>query len=245
MTNADGVATVLFKLPMNSDVLMASVRGGIGGWDGAQLFIKVLEDEPVLVELVSEVSTVYLGEEVNILAKVMGRHSGAPMPQAIVSWAYSSLVIPPSLTDSNGEASVCFKPDQLGEHRLKASVDGDDANSKILTFSVLDPLSSPIHAQIQSVVAAKNPISFGESARFTATIVSTVTQQPMPNREVFVSVSIPISIPISKSIPNTTDELGQVRGEYQPAQGGSVTYVVKVRNPGGTVESGGMTVFVL
>jgi hypothetical protein len=178
MTNADGVATVLFKLPMNSDVLMASVRGGIGGWDGAQLFIKVLKPEPAIEEVISPEQQIHVGAVTEAWAKVVTRHSGHPMEGVEVVWAYPGLRLPSSLSDSNGLAPVIFVPKKAGEYDLIATAGDGNPGSGAKTFTVLD------WSRMMSKFEGGGSYQVEQSAEIRFLVISTVNGVPIADKEI-------------------------------------------------------------
>ncbi|WP_415773520.1 hypothetical protein [Pseudomonas sp. LB3P38] len=227
-TDVDGNATVRFRLEASgSKVLTASVRGGEGGWDAAQLLFTVLEDEWVIEELTSTKPIIYQGEQVNAVAKVVTRRHGVAVEKAVVSWSFPSLELSPSNSDAQGFASVEFSPTQLGEYDLTASVSGVTPSSKTMAVKVLDPVT-PDHATIQSFVASKNPCSPWEYVTVTASIISTLSKEPMPNREVFMSFDG------GAYFPTKTDGAGKVSHTARLATSGSLRWDIKVQNLGGT-----------
>ncbi|WP_347901688.1 hypothetical protein [Pseudomonas purpurea] len=238
-TDAEGKASVRFRLGAPGDaVLVASVRGGLGGWDTASLLFTTQEDALLLEGLSTEKPTVYLGEEAAAQARVVYGRSGAPAHGAQVSWSFPQLQLLPSLTDADGSTSVKFKPANIGTFDLIATTSGSGSASKSQAFTVLDPLTDPTHAKVAAVTASKNPVGIREYVTFTARIVATVSGDPMPGREVFYSVAG------SGYLSATTDHKGELSRIYSPLEAGGLSFSVELRNPGGTTESGSVTVTV-
>lgn len=238
MTDVDGVATVLFKLPMSSDVLMASVRGGVGGWDVAQLPLRVLEDEPVIEKIVCDEPTVYLGDNANAGVFVVTRHHGLAMENIDVAWSFPGLELTPSSTDANGFTSVEFKPRSLGEHDLTVVVGKQNPDSKVQRFSVRDPVTSPDHAMISEVRAEKDPIRVPEYARVNVRVLSTNSHQPLQGRAVYYRVSS------DQLLMERTDEGGWAQLSYRAYTQGIFTFFIEVHNPGGGVEQCSLSITV-
>jgi hypothetical protein len=236
MTNADGVATVWFKLPTSSDALMASVRGGVGGWDVAQLLITVLADEPVIEKIVCDEPTVYLGDNANAGVFVVTRHHGLAMENIDVAWSFPGLELTPSSTDANGFTSVEFKPRSLGEHDLTAVVGSQNPDLKALRFSVRDPVTSPDHATITEI-HARNPIRVLDYVQIRVSVMSTVVQQPIPGRRVVWKA-------LNAETTLVTDHDGWVGVTYRAYQPGALTFMFEVQNPGGGVERRSLSITV-
>ncbi|MGF6703839.1 hypothetical protein [Pseudomonas frederiksbergensis] len=237
MTGIDGVATVWFKLPMNSDALMASVQGGVGGWDVAHLLFSVLEDELVIEKIVCDEPTVYLGDNANAGVFVVTRHHGLAMENIDVAWSFPGLELTPSSTDANGFTSVEFKPRSLGEHDLTVVVGKQNPDSKVQRFSVRDPVTSPDHATITEIHASRNPIRVQDYAQIRVRVMSTVVQLPLPGRRVVWKV-------LNAQNTTVTDHDGWVGVSYRAYQPGTLIFTFEVQNPGGGVERGSLSITV-
>jgi hypothetical protein len=237
MTGIDGVATVWFKLPMNSDALMASVQGGVGGWDVTHLLFSVLEDEPVIKKIVCDEPTVYLGDNANAGVFVVTRHHGLAMENIDVAWSFPGLELTPSSTDANGFTSVEFKPRSLGEHDLTVVVGKQNPDSKVQRFSVRDPVTSPDHATITEIHASRNPIRVQDYAQIRVRVMSTVVQLPLPGRRVVWKV-------LNAQNTTVTDHDGWVGVSYRAYQPGTLIFTFEVQNPGGGVERGSLSITV-
>ena len=237
MTGIDGVATVWFKLPMNSDALMASVQGGVGGWDVAHLLFSVLEDELVIEKIVCDEPTVYLGDNANAGVFVVTRHHGLAMENIDVAWSFPGLELTPSSTDANGFTSVEFKPRALGEHDLTVVVGKQNPDSKVQRFSVRDPVTSPDHATITEIHASRNPIRVQDYAQIRVRVMSTVVQLPLPGRRVVWKV-------LNAQNTTVTDHDGWVGVSYRAYQPGTLIFTFEVQNPGGGIERGSLSITV-
>ncbi|WP_338799855.1 hypothetical protein V9L13_14325 [Pseudomonas sp. RSB 5.4] len=238
-SDAQGRARTTFKLPLRSGVLEAMVRGGLGGWDSAQSWVEVMEDEPVLVELHSDASSVYQGETLPIWALVEGRHSGGPFEQASVSWSLGSQIIAPSVTQVDGKAYLLAEPMVIGDITLTASILAEVESSRSLNIKVLDPASHPDHATIRDLRELKSPINAGSVAQFRGTVVSSVSGQPLPRRECYTSMN---GEAFKLSYTGAT---GEIIAEYWAHEPGVVSFKVEVRNPVGQPEKASASVLVI
>ena len=238
-SDAQGRARTTFKLPSRSGVLEAMVRGGLGGWDSAQSWVEVMEDEPVLVELHSDALSVYQGETLPIWALVKGRHSGGAFEQASVSWSLGSQIIAPSVTQVDGKAYLMAVPMVIGDITLTASILAEVESSLNLNIKVLDPASHPDHATIRDLRELKNPIDAGSVAQFRGTVVSSVSGQPLSGREFYFSMNGE-AFKLSYTRAN-----GEIIAEYWAHEPGVVSFKVEVRNPVGQPEKASASVLVI
>ncbi|POA34463.1 MULTISPECIES: hypothetical protein [unclassified Pseudomonas] len=134
VTDKDGIATLSFALTAGGNgVLMATVRGGVGGWDTAQLLYGGLV--PVIESLISSELSIQLGQETDAVVTVVSRGDGQPVEGIRVWWAFPGLTLPPTATEEDGTSRITFKPTEAGEHPLTATV-GFGA-SKSLVFTVV------------------------------------------------------------------------------------------------------------
>jgi hypothetical protein len=228
MTNADGVATVLFKLPMNSDALMASVRGGVGGWDVAQLLITVLADEPVLEDINSDTPTIRLGDNVIAWVKVVGRNGGVEMENVEVTWRFPDQVLLPSSSDKNGIASVMFRPDKLGTYDLTATLESSNPSS-VARVTIMEAW----HVEITELTpSGGNYYPIGGYPTVRAIVASKFTQQPAQGIEVFWFRNL------SSAAPATHTNLdGLASKNFGPLAAGETRIRAQVRDPQGNVLS--------
>ncbi|MFJ2282330.1 hypothetical protein ACIOUG_14435 [Pseudomonas sp. NPDC087803] len=238
-SDAQGRARTTFKLPLRSGVLEAMVRGGLGGWDSAQSWVEVTEDEPVLVELHADALSVYQGEILPVWALVEGRHSGGPFEQASVSWSLGSQIIAPSVTQVDGKAYLMAEPMVIGDITLTASILAEVESSRSLNIKVLDPASHPGHATIRDLRELKSPINTGSVAEFIGTVVSSVSGQPLPRRECYTSMNGE-AFKLSYTGAN-----GEINAGYWAHEPGVVSFKVEVRNPVGQPEKASASVLVI
>ncbi|WP_347927846.1 hypothetical protein [Pseudomonas helvetica] len=134
VTDKDGIATLTFALTAGGNgVLMATVRGGVGGWDTAQLLYGGLV--PVIESLTSSEQSIQLGQETDAVVTVVSRANGQPVEGIRVWWAFPGLTLPPTATEEDGTSRITFTPTEAGEHQLTATV-GFGA-SKSLVFAVV------------------------------------------------------------------------------------------------------------
>ncbi|WP_157214939.1 hypothetical protein [Pseudomonas sp. GM79] len=228
MTNADGVATVLFKLPMKSDALMASVRGGVGGWDVAQLLITVLADEPVLEDINSDTPTIRLGDDVIAWVKVVGRNGGVEMENVEVTWRFPDQVLLPSSSDKNGIASVTFKPDKLGTYDLTATLESSNPSS-VARVTIMEAW----HVEITELTPSGGYYYLiGGYPTVRAIVASKFTQQPAQGIEVFWFRNG------NSAAPATHTNLdGLTSKNFGPLAAGVTRIRAQVRDPQGNVLS--------
>ncbi|MGE8177602.1 hypothetical protein [Pseudomonas fluorescens] len=135
-TDKDGIATFAFALTAGGNgVLTATVKGGVGGWDTAQLVYGGLV--PVIESLTSSKPSIQLGQETDAVVTVVSRADGQPVGGISVRWAFPELTLPPTATEADGTSRITFTPPELGAHSLTATV-GFDV-SKSLVYTVAPP----------------------------------------------------------------------------------------------------------
>ncbi|MBU6957717.1 hypothetical protein KRR23_08175 [Pseudomonas sp. CVAP len=132
ITNKDGIATLTFALTAGDNrVLMATVRGGVGGWDTKQLLYGGLV--PVIESLTSSEPSIQLGQEADAVVTVVSRANGQPVGGIRVRWAFPGLTLPPTATEEDGTSRITFIPPELGEHSLTATVGFGTSESLVFT----------------------------------------------------------------------------------------------------------------
>jgi hypothetical protein len=129
VTDAEGIARLTFTLTAEGHgVLSAAVKGGVGGWDTAQLVFAV---ETLLFEI-SELNgpaSIAAGSIGNADAMVVDRITGEPVKNLRVLWSFAGIVLGPTATDADGRAKSTFRPLLLGRQKLTAKVQDSTGSS--------------------------------------------------------------------------------------------------------------------
>ncbi|MCU1751294.1 hypothetical protein [Pseudomonas sp. 6D_7.1_Bac1] len=174
LTDADGIARLTFVLTAEGHgVLSAAVKGGVGGWDTAQLVYGGVV--PVIESLTAAGPTeIVLGGETRAKARVVSRADGQPLVGVTVFWNISGLSLPVTITDQNGNSWITFTPVELGENRLTATA-GLGSNQS-LTYHVFDPANTPMIERITNR-SLQNVV--GSEAHIEVRIVSQETGLPL------------------------------------------------------------------
>ncbi|MGG7674774.1 hypothetical protein [Pseudomonas sp. WC2] len=238
LTDINGNATVEFILSVPGErLLTAIVKGGLAGWYASSIPVLVLEDEVLLESLITDKTTLYQGESVSAIAKVVYSRNGHAAKGLQVSWDFPQLSFLPSETDERGQARVEFKPGQFGNFDLIARVERSEV-FKQQVIAVLDPLSSPEHGRIKQVIVEQSPIGPADFANIKAVVVHTVTGLPMAGRDVQVTTNF------MGVVTFKTNHEGQVEVIWRPMQAGPLHLVFTVINPGGTISTDSASVEV-
>lgn len=148
VTDEEGLARLTFTYPADGDgVLSATVRGGMGGWDMAQLGYYGIV--PVIESLTSPDTNIDLGKDATAEVRVVSRHDGRALAGVRVIWNYPELTLPATFTGPDGKSRVDFRPIETGRQVLQATV--VLGGSQSLEFEVFDPASRPQIVMIQKL----------------------------------------------------------------------------------------------
>jgi len=101
LTGADGIATIVFKIPAGGGVLQASVRGGIGGWDVASLMFSVVVGGPI-IEFRGG-GSYFVEESPTIEFRVVSPLTGEPLENEEIFWSIQGT---PETTRSGPDGGV-------------------------------------------------------------------------------------------------------------------------------------------
>ena len=136
-TDADGFANLTFAYSAQEKegVLAATVKGGLGGWDTAQIVYGGVV--PVIESLTSPNLTIRFGGPGEANVRVVSNADGSPVQGIGVRWTFPGLLLPETATGANGTSQITFAPFQPGIQTLTATAGFGEAKS--LDFEVLNP----------------------------------------------------------------------------------------------------------
>jgi hypothetical protein len=177
----------------------------------------------------------YPGDTVSATATVVSARTGEPLSAVEVMWEYAGVKLTPTMTGPDGVASVSFTLSNVGENLLVATVKGGRGGWDMASV-VIEVLS--VHARIKEVTASPNPAYIRDYISMTAVIVSTASAEPLPDREVFVSVNG------APYLPAKTDARGEIKRYWSPLDVEPVSLYVEVRNPGEAPQRWGVDVII-
>ncbi|RON84577.1 hypothetical protein [Pseudomonas fluorescens] len=180
VTDEEGLARLTFTYPADSQgVLSAVVRGGLGGWDMAQLGYYGIV--PVIESLTSPDTNIDLGKDATAEVRVVSRHDGRALAGVRVIWNYPELTLPATFTGPDGKSRVDFRPIETGLHELQATV--VLGGSQSLEFEVFDPASRP---QIVMMQKLHGQSVIGKEAHIQVRVANTASV-PIRGEQVFWS----------------------------------------------------------
>jgi hypothetical protein len=214
VTDEEGIARLTFRYPAGvEDVLSATVRGGLGGWDMAQLgYVGVV---PEIDSLTSPDTNINLGQDATAEIRVVSRHDGRALAGVRIVWDYPQLSLPPTVTGQDGKSRIDFRPVETGQHDLKATV--VLGGSRLLEFEVFDPATRP---QMFELAKLHGQIGVGGEAHMRARVTNR-SFIPIQGEEVFWS------FPNTEIASTRTNADGYAEVKFiLPARG---TIVAKVR----------------
>ncbi|MFJ4248494.1 hypothetical protein [Pseudomonas sp. NPDC089741] len=214
VTDEEGIARLTFRYPAGvEDVLSATVRGGLGGWDMAQLgYVGVV---PEIDSLTSPDTNINLGQDATAEIRVVSRHDGRGLAGVRIVWDYPQLSLPPTVTGQDGKSRIDFRPGETGQHDLKATV--VLGGSRLLEFEVFDPATRP---QMFELAKLHGQIGVGGEAHMRARVTNR-SFIPIQGEEVFWS------FPNTEIASTRTNADGYAEVKFiLPARG---TIVAKVR----------------
>jgi hypothetical protein len=111
MTGADGVATVRFTLSDVGDrLLVATVKGGYGGWDMAVLAIEVLSVHASIKEVTASPNPAFTNDFISMTAVIVSTASAEPLPDREVFASVNGAAYYPAKTDARGEIKRYWRP---------------------------------------------------------------------------------------------------------------------------------------
>jgi hypothetical protein len=201
MTDDEGVARLIFTYPPGvEEVLSATVRGGLGGWDMAQMgYVGIV---PMIESLTSPDTNVDLGKDAAAEIRVVSRHDGRALAGISVSWDYPKLSLPATLTGQDGRSRIDFRPIETGLHDLRATL--VLGGSQSLEFEVFDPATRPLMYELAKL---HGQIGIGGQAHMRARVTNR-SYVPIQGEEViwrFRDIEIP---------PTRTDEQGYTEVKF-------------------------------
>nr|WP_315437965.1 hypothetical protein [uncultured Pseudomonas sp.] len=178
VTDEEGLARLTFNYPAEQDdVLSATVSGGVGGWDMAQLVYGGLV--PVIESLTSLYTDINLGQSVSAVVRVVSRNDGKPLEGIKVRWRIPGLDLLVTTTDMDGKSTLQLSPIELGPNTLEAAV--GLGSSKTWTFYVFDPAQIPMFERITNL-SPRNVV--GSEAHVEVRIIDQQTGLPVANRNI-------------------------------------------------------------
>ncbi|MFJ2363008.1 hypothetical protein ACIPIN_04680 [Pseudomonas sp. NPDC087697] len=219
LTDADGIARLTFVLSAEGHgILSAAVKGGVGGWDTAQLMYGGVI--PVIKSLTCDRPVTYTGYEVNAWAKVISAPNGLPLKGIKIKWSYAGRPLPDSLTNADGIASVSFMTSDIGEYDLVATQASGLPGSKTQRITV-QPLQA---ARVYGMSAFPLTLRVGESSNITATVLTLLILKPVEGRKVHWKID-------GKEFDMTyTDAAGKASVQFDATRAGTVTIWAHVYN---------------
>jgi hypothetical protein len=137
-TDTDGFANLTFAYSAQEEkgVLAVTVKGGLGGWDTAQIVYGGVV--PMIESLTSRNLTIHFGTQGDAKVRVVSNADGSPVQGIGVRWTSPGLLLPETATGANGTSQITFVPPfQPGIQKLTATVGFGEAKS--LDFEVLNP----------------------------------------------------------------------------------------------------------
>ncbi|ROM92501.1 hypothetical protein [Pseudomonas brassicacearum] len=175
ITDKDGIATLTFALAAGGNgVLMATVRGGVGGWDTAQLLYG--GQIPVIESLISPNVNIAFGEEGIAELRVVSRNDGQPLVGVGVIWTFPELSLPATVTGADGKSRITFKPVQPGLQKLAATVGFEETKS--LDFEVLKP------SRMMFEIKGSGSYPINSSAPIEFRVISIADAKPIVGMEI-------------------------------------------------------------
>lgn len=214
MTDDEGVARLIFTYPPGvEEVLSATVRGGLGGWDMAQMgYVGIV---PMIESLTSPDTNVDLGKDAAAEIRVVSRHDGRALAGISVSWDYPKLSLPATLTGQDGRSRIDFRPIETGLHDLRATL--VLGGSQSLEFEVFDPATRPLMYELAKL---HGQIGIGGEAHMRARVTNR-SHVPIQGEEVFWRFR-DIEIP-----PTRTDEQGCTEVKFVLSAWGTIVASVR------------------
>ncbi|WP_277759027.1 hypothetical protein [Pseudomonas sp. A34-9] len=131
-TGTDGKATARFTLEASGQaLLLASVKGGLAGWDVQSLAFSVVESRHAAVEsVVASVNPVPLDSIVTMTAQIVGRDSREPMANRSILVSIHGGPFVVTSTDYKGQYSTYWKAMDLSDViSLTVKVENSDGSS--------------------------------------------------------------------------------------------------------------------
>lgn len=234
VTDFYGVARVSFK-PTVPGVTPLTATAGDAIHSESIALPFTLNEPREIKSLVCTEPVGYPGDTVSATATVVSARTGEPLSAVEVMWEYAGVKLTPTMTGPDGVASVSFTLSNVGENLLVATVKGGRGGWDMASV-VIEVLS--VHARIKEVTASPNPAYIRDYISMTAVIVSTASAEPLPDREVFVSVNG------APYLPAKTDARGEIKRYWSPLDVEPVSLYVEVRNPGEAPQRWGVDVII-
>ena len=179
-TDGDGIARLIFAyVQQQKVVLSATVRGGVGGWDMAQLVFGGVV--PVIESLNSPNTNVDLGEDITAEVRVISLNDGQALAGVRVVWTYPDVFLPSTVTGRDGTSRIDFRPVETGRHALTATV--PPRGPQRLEFEVFDPATRP---QVVEIKKLHDQSGIGREMHMRARVTNRAFAA-IPGEEVFWS----------------------------------------------------------
>ncbi|HGM5550126.1 TPA: collagen binding domain-containing protein [Pseudomonas putida] len=203
VTDEEGLARLTFTYPADGDgVLSATVRGGMGGWDMAQLGYYGIV--PVIESLTSPAQTILPGQRIIAEVTVVSHSSGKPVGGIKVVWAFPGRNLPDTKTGVDGKSRVDFEQWELGTFVLTATVGFQ--NSQSLEFFVSHDL------ELKDLTVASTAVELSKPQSAQVQVLNRTTGRPAENIEVTWSLTA------NQSVVVTTDASGWSRHSVLPTE---------------------------
>ncbi|MFJ5257735.1 collagen binding domain-containing protein [Pseudomonas sp. NPDC088414] len=203
VTDEEGLARLTFTYPADSQgVLSAVVRGGLGGWDMAQLGYYGIV--PVIESLTSPAQTILPGQRIIAEVTVVSHSSGKPVGGIKVVWAFPGRNLPDTKTGVDGKSRVDFEQWELGTFVLTATVGFQ--NSQSLEFFVSHDL------ELKDLTVASTAVQLSKPQSAQVQVLNRTTGRPAENIEVTWSLTA------NQSVVVTTDASGWSRHSVLPTE---------------------------
>ena len=166
-----GQATCSVALSAGSHTVTA-LYGGNGNFNAANGTLaggQTVNAAESSVGLTVSNNPIVAGQPVTLTASVAAVAPGAGTPIGTVSFFMDGIAVCTNVSLSSGQASCTFSSNLAGNHVITAQYNGD-ANFNGSSGSLAGGLNINKANTTAAVVASQNPITFGQSDNFTATI---------------------------------------------------------------------------
>ncbi len=234
-TNYHGVASIAF-VPTTTGASSLAARAGDALYSESISLPFFLHEPREIKELVCDEPSGYPGQQITVQALVVSAITGDPLSNVEVMWDYDNKAMPATMTGADGWATLSFILEAPGEAALWATVTGGVAGWDV-NWLALTVVERP--AAVKSVIAKPNPAFVMDWVNMTALIVDKASGEPMPKRNILVSIN---RRPL---IESSTDGNGKFQTSWKVMDlSETVSLDVKVENPDGTSSSGSVLVLI-
>lgn len=229
VTDVDGKASIRFKLPdgVGERALIASVGGGAIGREAARLVFELLADEPVITSLACDRPVTYPEYEVNAWSTVMSASTGKPIEGVKIKWSLAGQLLPDSVSDAEGVASVKFVTPGVGEYALVASLSSGLPGSKTQMIKV----NALVNSILTGIYAFPVIIRVGQSSVISVRVSKLLIHTPQSGRRVNWSVN-------GEAFASTySNDEGWTKIEYDGTEAGDIEIGGVLKNQSSTVNT--------